>query len=300
MKNNVLVLGGTCYCTVVYLDELPEPKTQSIRSIGAHVTLGQMGTGKSLNLKHLGFNTTLQAYIGNDEYGKRIIDFFSDKNINFSYDYDSAGTENHINIMDSHGERISITTCKTSFEPVINYEKMENLIKNSDYIALNIYNYNRHLIPLIKKYTKEIWCDLGDYEPDNKYFDDFANAADYITMSSIYLKDYKSVMKRFLDAGKKMVVCTHGNKGATHLTKEGKYIDTPIIDDYKLVDANGAGDSFFSALMYAYSQGFSMEKSMKVATIVAGLCISSNELCHPELSIDLVKREYKRIYNEDL
>ena len=58
--------------------------------------------------------------------------------------------------------------------------------------------------------------------------------------------------------------------------------------------------SYYFQNSFDFLRMISMEKSMKVATIVAGLCISSNELCHPELSIDLVKKEYKRIYNEDL
>lgn len=259
-----------------------------------------MGTGKSLNLKKLGFETTLQAYIGDDDYGRKIIEFFDKENIILDYDFDPAGTETHINLMDKHGSRISITTNSRSFEPKINYEKFEKLIINNDFIALNIYNYCRHLIPVIKKHNKEIWCDLGDYEPENNYFDDFAIGADYITMSSTHLKDYKLVMNKFIEMGKKLVVCTHGANGATALTPNGIFIDTPIIDEYKLIDANGAGDSFFSALLYSYSNGYSIEISMKIATIVAGLCITSKELCHPDLSIELVKSEYTKFYGNTL
>ncbi|HOV13307.1 MAG TPA: carbohydrate kinase family protein [Spirochaetota bacterium] len=300
MKNKVLVIGGTCYCTLVYLNNLPEPKTQHLWSNSFNSTIGSMGAGKSLNLNKLGLETTLHSYIGNDDNGKKIIDYFREENINYIYDFDPAGTESHINLMDKQGGRISITINSSTFKPEINFEKLEKLIIENDFIALNIYNYTRYLIPIIKKHNKEIWCDLGDYEPGNEYFKDFAEAADYITMSSIYLKDYKSVMKKFIDDGKRLVVCTHGSKGATALTPEGIFIETPIIDRYQPVDSNGAGDSFFSALLYSYSKGYPIEKSMKVATIVAGLCISSKELFNRNLTIKLLEEEYKKYYNEEL
>ncbi len=299
MEKTALVLGGTCTCTLVYLSELPEPRTQHLWSKRTHSTIGQMGTGKSLNLSRLGFKTTLQAYIGDDENGRKIRDFFTAEKINFDYDIDPAGTENHINLMDDHGGRISITTNNVTFEPAINLNKMEGLIKAHDYIVLNIYNYCRRLIPLIKMYKKDIWCDLGDYEPGNQYFSDFAEAADYITLSGSNLKDYRGVMRGLMDKGKKLVVCTHGSQGATALTPDGHFIEIPIIDEYELVDSNGAGDSFFAGLLYACARGYAVDKMLKVASVVAGLCITDAELACKNLSPSLVELEYKKHYGDE-
>ncbi|OHD15850.1 MAG: kinase [Spirochaetes bacterium GWD1_27_9] len=299
MKNKVLVVGGTCYCTLVNLNELPEPKTQHLWSSSSYSTIGHMGSGKSLNLNRLGLKTTLHSFIGNDDNGRKIIEYFKKEKINFVYDFDPAGTDTHINLMDKHGQRISITTNSPTFKPEIDLQKFEKLIEENDFIALNIVNYTRYLIPLIKKHNKEIWCDLGDYKPNDSYFNDFAENADYITMSSTYLDDYKQVMENLMSMGKKLVVCTHGSKGATALTLEGQFIETPIIDSYKLVDSNGAGDSFFSGLLYSHTQDYTIEKSMKIATIVAGLCIASKELFNEDLTTDLLKLEYKKYYNTD-
>ena len=77
----------------------------------------------------------------------------------------------------------------------------------SDYVVLNIMNYCRYLIPIAKKYNKEIWCDIHDYDGKNEYYNDFIEGADYIFMSSEYGIDYKELMRKFIGMGKKLVVC---------------------------------------------------------------------------------------------
>ncbi len=298
MNKSVLVTGGACWCTIINVDKLPDSQTTHLWGNGVHSTVGQMGAGKSLNLRRLGFKTTLHAYIGNDENGEKLKSFFAGQNVNFVTDIDPAGTETHINLMDPHGGRLSIVASKLAFEPEINFPLYEDLIMQNDYIALNIYNFCRRLIPLIKKYNKVIWCDLGDYEPDNPYFNDFAEAADYITMSSVKLNDHKGVMRQLMQKGKKLVVCTHGSGGSTALTPDGEFIETPIVESYRLVDANGAGDTFFAGLMYGTACGYPIQKALRTATVCAGLTITSRELYHPDLTEEFLAAEYREHFGE--
>lgn len=96
--------------------------------------------------------------------------------------------------------------------------------------------------------------------------------------------------------GKELVVCTHGKGGSTALTKDGKWIETPIIHDYSFKDANGAGDSFFSGYLYGILKGKSIEEALKLGTICAGLCITSSELAFEGLSEELVADEYHKYF----
>lgn len=173
---------------------------------------------------------------------------------------------------------------------------MESYIGESDYIILNIINYCRNYIPIIKQYQKEIWCDLHDYDGQNPYHEDFIKDADYIFMSSDALEDYKSVMEQMIKQGKKLVVCTHGRKGATAVTAEDIWYEVPIIDVYERKDTNGAGDNFFSGFLYGHSKGYSIEKCLQIASVTGGLCISSGELIHEELSEDRVLKDYEKYY----
>lgn len=291
----VFVAGGASYNSIIRLEQFPEPIAQTIKECEFNETLGSTGIGKALNINKLGFDITLHAFIGNDIYGEKIKEYLNKEKMNFIYDLDDSGTERHVNLMDKNGERISIFVNKATHDPEVNIAKFTNYIKESDYVVLNIVNYVKKLIPLCKEYNKEIWTDLHDYDGKSQYHEDFIEAADYIFMSSNNLQDYRQTMMEFHKMGKKLVVCTHGNKGATVLTNGGNWIETPILAKYNMVDTNGAGDSFFSGFLYGFSKGYTVEKCMKLGAICGGLSITSEELVYEELSEDLLEKEYAGI-----
>ena len=115
-------------------------------------------------------------------------------------------------------------------------------------------------------------------------------------MSSDALPDYRPFMERQIAAGKQLLVCTHGRSGSTALVPDGTWIDIPALSGYEQVDTNGAGDSFFAGLLYGYLQGYDVERSLRLGTITAGLCVTSTELAYPDLSPVLLESEYRRHY----
>ncbi len=58
---------------------------------------------------------------------------------------------------------------------------------------------------------------------------DFADAADYLFLSSAAMPDYRAFMSRMIREGKKLVVCTHGRNGSTALDTSGNWVETPIL-----------------------------------------------------------------------
>ena len=292
----VFIIGGVSYDTILYMDSFPKPEPQTLYSNHYNETIGSTGSGKALALNKLGLNVSLHAVAGDDYFGNKINKTLTDEGINYFYDIDPNGTERHTNIMDKSGRRISIYLNTSSFEPNVDIDKIEDNIKNSDYIVLNIINYCRYLIPIIKKYNKEIWCDLNDYDGENPYHQDFIDAADYIFMSSDNLRDYKNIMKKFIEQGKNLVICTHGKEGATALTGDLRWIEVPIISEYKLKDSNGAGDNFFSGFLYGYIKGYNINECLKLASIAGGLCISSKELVNDNLSEKKLEEEYNNYF----
>lgn len=292
--SKVLIIGGIGINHVVRLERFPRPVGQTVFSKNYDVIVGMPGTGKALNLSALGLNITLHGMLGDDQNGERVKRYFLKKHIQLIYDMDPQGTEVHINLMDDNGDRISIYVTYATFEPEIDYNKFELLIRETDYLILNINNYVRKVIPWARQLGKDIWCDIHDYDGVNNYYSDFIEAADYIIMSSNKMDNYKDFMKRLIDNGKKLVVCTHGAKGSTVLTKDDTWYEVPILDGYSKVDTNGAGDAYFSGLLYGLSKGHSILKAMRLATITAGLCITDRELAFQDLSEDLVDSEYEK------
>ncbi len=292
----ILVMGGVSYDTIVHLNQLPnaEPKTL----FGSdYQTVGSTGAGKALNLSNLGFDVTLHSLIGDDDSGNLVRRFLQNRGINAVYDLDKA-TERHINLMDKEGNRISIFTAVTSSNPTMDLTRIEHLIEQSDLVVLNIIPYTKALIPLIKKHHKPIWTDLHDYEENQPYYDEFIEAADYLFFSSDKLKNHRELMEKWLNLGKKMVVVTHGRNGASVATKTEFYYE-PIINTYQMVDANGAGDAFFSGFLYGYVHHRSLPVCLAYGTIAGGVTVSSKELFSPLLNEQYLLDTYRQIYQDN-
>lgn len=290
----VFIIGGTTFDHIVYLPQLPGSRPQTIHSAVLQETTGSTGSGKALNLTKLGVPNSLYSVLGDDSYGRQIIQQLQQNGINFFFDIDAKGTERHINIMDTEGQRISIFITQSSENIPFSRQKIDEAIQDADIIVLNIISYCRNLIPLLAHYNKPVWTDLHDYDGSSSYHDDFIRAAQYIHLSSDNLTDYNSVMERFIAEGKELVVCTHGRSGASLLTKNGKRVEQPAITSYPMVDANGAGDSFFAGFLYGWIKGETHERSMQMGAVCAGLCISSKQLVANLLNPGFLESELKR------
>ena len=293
---SIFIIGGASYNSVITLDEFPKAIPQTIHHCHFNETIDNTGAGKALTLSKLGFKTTFHSLLGEDSFGEKVSSFLQEPNLNFIKDIDHKGTERHLNIMNGLGERISIFMNPSSDKPEIDYSKFIEEVKNASYIIVNISNYCRNILPICKQLNKEIWTDLHDYDGKNEYHQDFIEAADYIFLSSDNLPNYKPFMLEQIKNGKKMVVCTHGKAGATAYTIDGEWIEVPIIDSYAMVNANGAGDSFFSGFMYGFSKGYNTLKCMRFGTITSGLCIASEMIIYSKLNTTLVENEYLQYY----
>jgi acarbose 7IV-phosphotransferase len=290
----VFVIGGTTFDHIVYLPELPGNQPQTIHNAPFRETTGSTGSGKALNLTKLGVPNTLYSVLGDDVYGEKIIRYLQQSGVDFFYDIDLKGTERHINIMDAEGQRISIFITQSSETVNFSTAKIESAIRQADIIVLNIIGYCRQLIPLLANCNRPVWTDLHDYEDSNAYHTDYIDASQYIHLSSDNLRDYFPLMERLIAAGKELVICTHGKEGSTLLTKTGIRIEQPAILSYPMVDANGAGDSFFSAFLYGWMNGQTPVRCMQMGAVCAGLCISDQELASRMLNPSYLEIELRR------
>ncbi len=292
----ILVVGGISRDLIIRMDSLPDGKPGSIFSSSSNQMIGGTGAGKALNLGALGFDVCLHGFLGDDENGQKVRDYLQGKPLKLIAEIDPRATQSFTNLVDKEGRRISIFTAYNTHEPELDIAALRPLVEGADIVVLNIMNYARTLIPLCKKAGKELWTDIHDFDLKNEYHADFIQAADVIQMSSDHIPDYKKYMKDLIGQGKKIVICTHGKKGACALNASGEWAEEGIVSSYASVDIKGAGDSFFSGFLYAHVQGRSLRDCLRYGSIAAGLCVSSSELYHIDLSPAKIEAEYKRHY----
>ena len=236
--------------------------------------------------------------IGDDAAGEYVRQYLAREKLDFVYDVDPKGTQRHVNLMADSGARISIYVAYATFEPEIDLERIASGVARCDVAALNLSNYCRRIIPLAKQYGKPVWCDIHDYDGQNAYHQDFIDGADVITMSSDALPGYRAFMEHLIADGKQLVICTHGCRGSTALTADGRWIETPALTSYEQKDTNGAGDAFFAGVLYGHTQGDEIERCLRLGAITAGRCVTSPEMFDPTLSADSIRADYVHFFGD--
>ncbi|PKP10482.1 MAG: kinase [Bacteroidetes bacterium HGW-Bacteroidetes-4] len=289
---HVFIIGGTTFDHIISLPEFPNPMPQSIHQALFNETTGSTGAGKALALTKLKISNTLYSVLGNDAYGQRIIQHLDKESVDFIYDWDPKGTERHVNLMDKQGRRISIFVTLSSEHPPINIQRVAEQFKKSDVVVLNIISYCKNIIPLLANCNKPIWTDLHDYTDNNPYHEPFIVASDVIFLSSDNLPDYKQTMKGLMARGKELVVCTHGNGGSTALNRQGDWFYEPALNDFSLIDANGAGDNYFAGFLFAYLKGYALERCIKYGSLCGAYCLTSKQLVYEKLSKEFLEKVY--------
>lgn len=296
---SIAILGGTTFDHIITFKNLPDPIPTTIHSAPFHEGTGSTGAGKALALTKLGVENILYSVVGDDMYGRYIINDLQAQQVQLLYDFDEKGTERHVNLMDEQGNRISIFITTSAAHIPAAKNKVKGIIESSDIIVLNIIEYCKDFCEAVIKSNKPVWTDLHDYDGSNLYHQPFIDAAQYIHLSSDNLKDYEQTMKSLIDMGKELVVCTHGKQGATLLTKSGLWLHQPAIPDLPIVDSNGAGDSFFAGFLFGWINDLPLQTCLQYGAVCGGFCVTSKGLIYDKLNQTFLLTTHNQLFSNN-
>jgi sugar/nucleoside kinase (ribokinase family) len=279
--SDTLVLGGVSWNTMIHLDAFPPPRPATIANARSVVAAGSTGMGKALALKALGHDPLLHATLGDDPEGAAIRAFCEKRRIRTKFDIDPGGTSRHVNLMNLQGERISIFLFNGSPQPPTDVAALEPEIATTKTIFLNITQSSIPLLPAVRASSADVWVDLHDYDGANPYHQQFIAEADVLQMSDEAAGDPRALMSR-LASNARLVICTRGARGALALA-DGQWHDVPAVPA-KLVDSNGAGDTFMVAVWHALASGKGVAEALGFAAKCAAIAVESDELVPESLS----------------
>jgi acarbose 7IV-phosphotransferase len=277
------VIGGVAWNLLVEVPHLPTDLT-TLHATGHREGIGGTGAGKSLHLARLGVGTQLHALVGEDRPGDRVREELADAGVELTAWPDPAGTERHLNLLDPHGDRVSIFLDHATPDPDVSGADLAALCREADLVFVSLTHYAGRVLPLLSAERRDVWVDLHDWdgEPDD-FRAPFIEHGTHVVVSDVRLEDPLATATA-MARDKAIVVVTHGSRGATAFFPDREPIFVPPYDAGPVVDTNGAGDAFSVGVAYGCAQGWDWGRSLRAGAVVAGGCVTSPHLADPGLT----------------
>jgi sugar/nucleoside kinase (ribokinase family) len=279
------VIGGAAWNLLVEVPRLPTD-LRTLHASGYRYGVGGTGAGKALHLAQLGLDTRLHALLGEDDDGDSVRRVLEDAGVRLTAWPDPQGTERHLNLMNPHGDRVSIFLDRSTADPDVSAAELKEITDGADLVFVSLTHYARRVLPLLREAGVPVWVDLHDWDGnDSDYHRDFVEHGDYLFVSDVRLDDPLELCAR-LAATRQLVVVTHGSRGATAFFPEREPFFVPAYDAGVAIDTNGAGDAFSVGVAYGRVHGWDWPRCLRAGAVVAAGCVTSPGLADPELSAD--------------
>jgi pseudouridine kinase len=272
------------------------------------ISLGGVGRNIGENLVRLGCNTKLLTVLGDDVYGKKILDEARSIGLNMqdSLVLANEDTSTYLSILDEKGDMMVAVSSMSIFEKITAdfIKEKKHIIGNSklciidtnipaeviEYIVSNHKNTDFFLDTVSTKKAVRVKELIGCFHTikPNKL------EAEMLTGIKIVTKeDLKKVAEYFLHKGVKRVFISLGEEGIYYNDgTEENHIAAPKID---MVNSTGAGDAFIAALAFCYLKDFHIDFSTRFAMTASILALSHENTINPNMSVDNINKRMKEI-----
>ena len=289
MKPRILVVGSFVMDLIVSAERFPS-SGESVIGFDFRTAPGGKGANQAVQAARLGADVTMVGKVGNDSFGKELIESAEASGINITHiittaeapsaignvqlETSNGKTSNRIIVVPGANMKITLDDISFLKDDIAKFEIVMLQLEIPMEINLKIaeYAYN-HNVPVMlnsapympipeKLFTYLTYISPNEHE-----------AAD---MTGIKITDDVTARKAaelILQKGVKNVIITLGSKGAILLNKE-EYIQSPCVPDIDVKDPTAAGDSFVSAFCTALCSGATHEQALQFANYTAAITVS--------------------------
>ncbi|MEU4443845.1 PfkB family carbohydrate kinase [Actinosynnema sp. NPDC050801] len=279
-RPKVFVAGPVSWNRLVLLDRLPPARPHTAFATGHRMAVGGTSAGKALNLASLGADVTLRTVVGDDDAGRSVLGVLEQAGVEVIAEVVDTATEQHLNLMDPHGGRVSIYLELPRLRQARHDERALAALAAADAAVIDLADHARPLLSAAREAGVEVWCDLHDYDGGAEFHRDFLDAADHVFLNDDGFPD-RDALSAFLTSLDKRAVATLGADGAVAVV-DGAVHRVPAVPIERIVDTNGAGDAFFSGFLVAHLAGAVVPSALAAGARQAARCLGSAGLA-PEM-----------------
>ena len=219
----VLVAGPVSWNRIVRLDVLPEPRPHTVFARGHTDTVGGTSAGKALNLADLGAGVTLSTVLGDDPEGGLARAALERDGISLLAETSAGGTEQHLNLMDGAGGRVSVYLSLPDPPARTRHDaRLTAALQDCDVAVVDLAEHSRPLLERARAAGRPVWCDVHDYDGTAVLPPRLGGGGRRALLNDDGMADPLPFMRSRVAAGTSLVVCTQGSRGATAVTATGE------------------------------------------------------------------------------
>lgn len=261
------------------------------------------------NISRLGLNTKLLTAVGDDIYGDLIKEVSNKAGIDTDHvlTVRNGRTGLFMQVMDNHND-MELALCDMSICEKINVsyiKKKAKLIKGAealiidpslkkevlDYIFDTFADVPIFLDPIsdnyaisIKPHLSKIYC----LKPNKSELEAMTDVK--ITNDEKLLEAYNKVIEK----GVKKLYVSLGKEGCLYTNEKGEVVRTSLKPLEKMVNASGAGDSFFAAIIYGTVNCYKEERIAEYAMAAGIASTMVEETINSKISIKYLDNIIKK------
>lgn len=274
------------------------------------ISFGGDALNEAVVLSRLGKQVQWVSKLGDDEAGRRVLNYAEENNLSVECVKVAAGMATGISIalVDNSGERRFLTSSKCTMR---NFEA-EDILPHVDHMAQIVsfaslfisYALDVEAMEQIFKRIKasgrtlaidmktpkhgETLEDLSGLLSCVDYF--FPNESELATLTGS--DDIHKNIEALLSHGLKCAVVKRGGKGCIIATDSAQ-IEIPACRVDKVIDTTGAGDCFAAGFLWALSEGWTLAECGRFACAVASCSVEEVGAVAGVKSLEQVMRRYK-------
>jgi len=271
----MIVIGSLAMDLVVTTKNRPK-KGETIIGESFQTIPGGKGANQAVAGARLGADVTMLGCVGNDEFGKEILNNLDANNVNttlIKYIEDIPSGTAHITLTEADNSIIVIRGANNFMTPA-HVKQYEKIVESADIVLIQ-QEIPEDTVEYVAKLCKKLKIPIMlNPAPARKVKKEIIDKVTYLTPNEheanllFDVDDYQLILSNYPNK----VFVTEGELGVRYHDGNAEM----VIPTYQVdaVDTTGAGDTFNAAFAIALAEGNSINNSLKFANRAASLSVT--------------------------